>query len=202
MNQTNLQLEFLQRVYALRQNTNSIATTVQAWLSHDEIGADYGEQLSKSPLAQKIVHDLKFRLWYVAFTWECEMDYDPDASIQALEDIGNDSFESSYGGKDDSYRDPDYYAMDLQKLKEAAQIATEVLTDIFEHYFFMLPSDSPITIPDTLIPTLDRLQRDLPHKLYWLQRVLAGYVIKTNTEQACEKFSKKPISVSHKSHVR
>lgn len=200
MNETNLQLDFLQRVYLLAESTNSIVTTVRAWLSNDEMTAHYGDLLSNSPLAREIVADLKFRLWDMAFTWDCENDGQVSCT-QGLEDIEK-HFESIYGVASDSHGDPDCYATDMKILKQVAQIATEVLRDIFKHYFFMLPSDSAMSIPGTVIVTLNRLQSDL-YKLSWLEQILVDveYVIETNKAKACKKVSKKARSFSH-SHVR
>jgi len=196
-------VEFLQRVYPLIASTDAIVTTVQAWVNNNEMIARYGDLLSKSPLAQQIVADLKFMLWDMAYTWDCEYD-GQISSTQGYEDIEK-HFESLDGATGDPRREPISYAMDLKTLEQVAQIATEALKDIFERYFFEMPSDSNhIIVPHAVVRTLDKLQRDLPDKLFWLEQILTDveYVIESNKGQDWKKVSKKPKNSPHTIQVR
>ncbi len=179
MEQINLQLHFLQTVYRLRENTDSIVTTVQAWLNNEETTAHQREMLSKSFVAWKLVADLQFMLSDLAITLRHYVE--DDQNLQVLEAIGKDSYESRYGDTGGSCRTPDCYISELKRLEQAAQIATKMLMDLFEHYFFLLPSDSLIDIPGEDMIDLSRLNRDLSDERCLLEGLLGDVelVIKT-----------------------
>ena len=184
MERINLQLHLLQVVYRLREDTDSIVTTVQDWLNNVETTDQHRDLFSKSPFARKIVDDLQFMLGDMAFT--LKLCVEDNQHFQAIDTITKNRSESEHGDTGSSCRTLDCCVTELKNLEQAAQTATQMLMDIFERYFFQLPSLSLTNIPHEAIMDLSRLWRDLSTDLYWLERLLGDVEFVRNTMNALD----------------
>ena len=114
MKQIKPQVEFLQRLYLLKETVSSIAERADVWAKEDGEAIPYGHRLVRSPLAQRVVRDLVYWSWDAANElWEYTIDADPSA-YQLLEDLSERSLESGRGNSVGSATNMDF--LDLKRI--------------------------------------------------------------------------------------
>lgn len=178
MKQIKSQVEFLQRLYLLKETVRSIAERSESWGKEDEESIPYGHRLMRSPLAKRVVRDLVYWSWDAANElWEYTVDADPSA-FQLLEDLSERSFKKTGGSSEVDYCDSEYQALNLNELNWAARTLVEIIDNVFGRVLFdptlsVSPSPSQLRYGcDDISQYLRLLDGKLDEMLYWLGEIL------------------------------
>ena len=189
MRPTNSQVQFAQRLYTLSSKMDYVTTQLQRWFNDGKKSAQFSHRLARSPLVQRIVREMKYLLWESAHTLEKYFDEDQRSSIQLLLHIVTRGLESKTGDGKEDRRDSDFYRRELTDLELAARISTEMVGDLFKHFFLSLTWTETAWIPSDTIEAFQVFKFELDRRLYWLGEILhdLGYVIAMNTEEESKK---------------
>lgn len=170
MEQIKSQVEFLQRVYLLKETVNSIVERAEFWTKEEGISIPFHHRLMWSPLAQRVVRDLVFWSWDTArMLWEYTLDADL-SGFQHLEDLSERSLESKNG--DSGGHATNFNAVDLNTLELAARILLQIVDNAFQNSLFKLPWPETEDNLDFVTVNLRLLDNKLENKLYWLGEIL------------------------------
>lgn len=170
MEQINPQVEFLKRLYLLKETVNSIAERAEVWGKEEGISISFHHRLMWSPLAQRVVRDLVYWSWDAArMLQNYSVDGDQSA-FQLLEDFGSRSLESGGG-------DPDGYAtnistLDLNALGLAARTLSPIVDNVFQNLLFELACPETEGTLDDVTQSLRLLDGKLEEMFYWLGEIL------------------------------
>jgi hypothetical protein len=170
MEQIKSQVEFLQRVYLLKETVNSIVERAEFWTKEEGISIPFHHRLMWSPLAQRVVKNLIFEFWDAArILWEYTLDADL-SGFQHLEDLSERSLESQ--NSDSGGHATNFNAMDLNTLELAVRILLQIVDNAFQNSLFKLPW--PVTEDDLDFATvsLRLLDNKIENMLYWLGEIL------------------------------
>jgi hypothetical protein len=178
MDQIKSQVEFLQRLYLLRETVNSIAERAEVWAKEEGTSIPFHHRLMWSPLAQRVVRDLIYWSWDAArILWEYTLDADPSA-FQLLQDLGERSYKKPGGSGDVDSCASEYQALNLNELNLAVRTLAEIIDNVFGRVLFgptlsLSPSPSQIRYGcDDISQYLRLLDGKLEEKLYWLGEIL------------------------------
>lgn len=170
MKQIKSQVEFLQRLYLLKETANSIAERAESWAKEDEESIPYGHRLMRSPLAQRVVRDLVYWSSDAATMLEdYTVDADPSA-FQLLQDLGSRSLELGRGNSDGHATNINI--LDLNTLQLAVRTFSQIVDDVFQYLLFELPWTETEGKLDYITRTIRLLNGKLEEKLYWLGEIL------------------------------
>ncbi len=178
MKQIKPQVEFMQRLYLLKETVSSIAESAESWGKEDGESIPYGHRLMRSPLAKRVVRDLVYWSWDAArILREYTLDADP-ADFQLLQDLSERSFKEPSGSGDAYSCASEFQALNLNELNRAARTLAEIIDNVFGRVLFEPPislSPSPSQIRygcDDISQYLKLLDGKLEEKLYWLGEIL------------------------------
>ena len=178
MKQIKPQVEFLQRLYLLKETVNSVAERAEVWAKEDGEAIPYGYRLVRSPLAKRVVRDLVYWSWDAArILREYTLDADP-AAFQLLQDLSERSFKEPSGSGDADSCASEFQALNLNELNLAARTLAEIIDNVFGCVLFEPPislSPSPSQLRygcDDISQYLRLLDGKLEEKLYWLGEIL------------------------------
>ena len=172
MRPTKSQVKFAQSLYTAMNRVESLAVSVNTWLSNEEQTAKFSQVLMRSPLARRTLWDLKHHMWCIGVLLREYIDYEQQCYIEFLRDIMNSSLESISWGGVDVRLSLDACTRELKRLRLAAQTAGEMLRDFFEDYFMSLAwvRKDHIGLP---IGTLDVIETRIEDGLFWLEEILS-----------------------------
>jgi|GEM_PF-5756761 len=170
MEQIQSQVEFLQKLYLLKDTVNSIAERAELWTKEEGISISFHQRLMWSPLARRVVRDLIY--WLSDPTWMLAaytVDADPSA-FQLLEDLGSRSLEAGSGDLEGHTKNSN--VLDLNALELAARTLSQIIDNVFENSLFRLPWPETGDDLDFITLNLRLLDQKLEEKLYWLSEIL------------------------------
>ena len=172
MRPTKSQVKFAQNLYTAMNRVESLAATINSWLSNEEKTAKFSQVLMRSPLARKTIWEVKHNLWCIAVLLREYIDYEQQCYIAFLRDIMNSSLDSISRGGTDEPLSLDACTRELKRLGLAAQTAGEMLRDFFEDYFMSLAwvRKDHIGLP---IGTLDVIETRIEDGFFWLEEILS-----------------------------
>jgi hypothetical protein len=174
MEQIKSQIEFLKRLYFLKEKGKLIAKETDSWTKKEEMSISFHHRLMRSPLAQRIVGDLAYWIWVaVRILPDYAVDADPSA-FQLLQDFG----ERSRGSGEVDSCASEFQSLNLNELNLAARTLVEIIDDVFRRAFYDPPlslSPSPSQIRygcDDICQDLRSAYSNLQNKFYWLAEIL------------------------------
>ena len=194
------QVEFLQRLYLLKETVSSITERAESWGKEDAEPIPYGHRLMRSPLAQRVVRDLVYWSWDAArILGEYTIDADPSA-FELLQDLGERSFKEPGGSGDADSCASEFQALNLNELNWAARTLAEIIDNVFGRVLFgptlsLSPSPSHIRYGcDDITQYLRLLDGKLEEKIYWLGEILEdlGEVMVPEGEVAASQHDMEP----------
>ncbi len=178
MDQIKSQLEFLRKLYLLKDTTDSIAERAEAWTKADETSIPFQQRLMRSPLAQRVVRDLVYWSWDAArILWDYTLDADSSA-FQLLQDLRERSLKEPGGSGDVDSCASEYQALNLNDLNLSVRTLADIIDNVFGRVLFgptlsLSPSPSQIRCGcDDISQYLRLLDGKLEEKLYWLGEIL------------------------------
>jgi hypothetical protein len=178
MKQIGSQVEFLKRLYLLKETASSIVERAESWAKEDTASIPFGHRLMRSPLAQRVVRDLVYWSWDAAWILrEYTLDADP-AAFQLLPDLGERSFKKPGGSGDADFCASEFQALNLNELNLAARTLAQIIDNVFGRILFdptlsLSPSPSQLRHGcDDISHYFRLLDRKLEEKLYWLGEIL------------------------------
>ena len=169
MEEINSQIEFLKRLYLLKETVNSIADR-EGWAKEDGKSVSFHHRLMLSPLAQRVVRDLVYWLSDAARMVE---DYTVDgdqSAFELLEDLGSRNLEA--GGGDPDGHATNFDTLGLDTLELAARTLYQIVDNVFQNLLFRLPCPKPEGTFDSITGYLRLLDGKLEENLYWLGEIL------------------------------
>lgn len=170
MKQIKPQVEFMQRLYLLKETVSSIAERAESWGKEDEESISYGHRLMRSPLAQRVLRDLVYWSWDAANElWEYTVDADLSA-FQLLEDLSERSLESGRGNLEGHATNMDF--LDLNTLELAARTLLPIIENVFQNLLFEFPWSKTESTVGKITQYVRLVDRKLEEKLYWLGEIL------------------------------
>ena len=136
MKQIKSQVEFLQRLYLLKETASSIVERAESWAKEDMASIPFGHRLMRSPLAQRVVRDLIYWSWDAArILGEYTIDAEPSA-FQLLEDLSERSFKEPSGSGDVDSCASEFQAPNLNELNLAARTLVEIIDNVFGNFLY------------------------------------------------------------------
>jgi hypothetical protein len=198
MEEIKSQVEFLQRLYLLKETVSSTAERAEYWGKENEQSIPYGQRLTRSPLAQRVVRDLVYWSWDAArILREYTLDADTSA-FQLLENLSDRSFKEPSGSGDVDSCASEFQALNLNELNLAARTLAEIIDNVFERILFdptLSPSPSQLRYGcDDISHYIRLLDRKLEEKLFWLGEILEdlGSIMALNGEVAASAHDMEP----------
>jgi hypothetical protein len=192
MKQIGSQVEFLKRLYLIKETASSIVERAEFWAKEDMASIPFGHRLMRSPLAQRVVRDLVYWSWDAAqMLGEYTLDADP-AAFQLLEDLSERSLESGRGNSDGHPTNSSI--LNLSTLELAARTLLPIIENVFENLLFELPWPETESTLGKITQYLRLVDRKLEEKLYWLGEILEdlGKVIAFDGEVATREGDTEP----------
>jgi len=166
------QLEFLKKLYPLKETTDSIAERAESWVNDDEESIPFQHRLMKSPLAQRTVRDL---IYWISDIAGMLTDYEQEGQGQAfmlLQDFGARSLEKQCESDALNTSEPEFHNLDLSTLDLAARTLFEIIDEIFDRLLFRIPWPQGERKLDFVTQNLRLIDQKLIEVLYWLGKIL------------------------------
>ncbi len=170
MEQIKSQIEFLKRLYLLKETVNSISDGAGLWTKEVGKSISFHHRLMLSPLAQRVVRDLVYWCWDAARMLENYTVDGDQSAFGLLEDLGSRSLKS--GGGDPDGHATNSNALDLNTLELAARTLSQIVDNVFENLLFELRCPETKGDFDDITGYLRLLDEKLEEKLYWLGEIL------------------------------
>jgi hypothetical protein len=170
MEQIKLQVEFLQKVYLLKETVNSIVERTEFWTKEEGISISFQRRLMWSPLAQRVVKDLVFEFEQaLQLLWKYTLDAEV-SDFELLEDLGERSLKSENDDSDGYGKNSN--VLNLNTLELAARTFLKIVDNAFQNSLFELPWPDPEADLDFITRMLRLIDNKLENKLYWLGEIL------------------------------
>jgi hypothetical protein len=172
MDQIKSQVEFLKRLYLVKETASSIAERAESWAKEDEEPDPYGHRLMRSPFAQRVVRKLIYWSWDASLTLSDYVSDGPAAAMRLLEVLGDRSATDlcALGELDGCVSN--LHSLNFDELNLVGRSLVEVVEDVFGQLLFDLAWPHTECTFDDITKKVRLVDTKLRDNLYWLGEIL------------------------------